>query len=232
MNVFITPPEKHFDSGLGYSASKFKSASEALKNSGDSQSGDLPICYLQRHSIELYLKSLIYILHKKFNIPFGKGYNLENPAILVNGKWKLLSNTHNLSNLYDYFLVIFESKKVSMPSTTNWSIDPKMEKNINLISGFDPKSTYFRYPKSLDVKRDSMKSGIQSMDFEKAIKQINSPDGKPVKCAVMLDANDNVVETYDLVAENLGAVKKALDETLEFMDCIHCAFLGELTKWT
>jgi hypothetical protein len=232
MNVFITPPEKHFDAGLGSSASNFKGASESLKSSGDNQSGDLPICYLQRHSIELYLKSLIYILHKKFNIPFGENFTLENPAILVNEKWKPLSNTHNLSDLYSYFLAVFESEKVSMPTTTDWSIDPKIKAKINLISGYDPKSTYFRYPKSLDIKRDAIKSDIQSMDLESAIEQMNSPDGTAVKCAVMLDANDNIVETYDLVADGLNDVKQALDETIEFMHCIHSAFLGELTKWT
>ena len=67
MNVFITPPETHFDGGLGISASDFRSAAETLKSSEVSGSGILPICYLQRHSLELYLKSLIFILHKKFD---------------------------------------------------------------------------------------------------------------------------------------------------------------------
>ncbi|WP_178138016.1 hypothetical protein [Moritella viscosa] len=214
------------------SASNFKNASEALKNSDDNQSGDLPICYLQRHSIELYLKSLIYILHKKFDIPFGQHFSLEKPAILANGKWKLLSNIHNLSDLFSYFLSVFDSEQVSMPASTNWTIDPKIKTKINLISGYDPNSTYFRYPKALDAKRDAIKSDIQTMDFESAIEQINSPDGAPVKCVLMLDDNYNIVETYDLVAESLSDVKKALDETIEFMDCIHSAFLGELTKWS
>jgi hypothetical protein len=232
MNVFITPPEKHFDGGLGNSASNFKDASEALKNSKNNQSGDLPICYLQRHSIELYLKSLIYILHKKFSIPFGENYTLDNPGILVSERWKPLSNTHDLSELYSYFLAVFESENVVMPTTTDWSINSKIKTKINLISGYDPKSTYFRYPKALDVKRDSMKSCIQPMNLESAIEQMNSSDGTPVKCAVMLDTDGNVVETYDLVADNLNDVKLALDDTIEFMDCIHSAFLGELTKWT
>ncbi|MFT6835251.1 MAG: hypothetical protein ACJA0H_001287 [Francisellaceae bacterium] len=232
MNIFITPPDKHFDGGLGSSASNFKSASESLKNSEENSSVDLPICYLQRHSIELYLKSLIYILHKKFDISFGDDFTLKNPAILINGKWKPLSNTHNLSDLYNYFLTVFESEKVSMPSTTDWSIDPKIKTKIDLISGYDPKSTYFRYPTSLDVKRDAIKSDIQPMDLEDAISQMNSSNGKPVKCAVMLDANDNVIETYDLAADTLNNVKQSLDETIEFMHNIQAAFLGELTKWT
>jgi hypothetical protein len=35
----------------------------------------------------------------------------------------------------------------------------------------------------------------------------------------MLDKNDNIVETYDLVADSLSDVKQALDETIEFMHC-------------
>jgi hypothetical protein len=137
-----------------------------------------------------------------------------------------------LADLFSYFLTVFGSDSVSMPNTTDWSINPKFKKKINLISGYDPNSTYFRYPKALDAKRDSIKSEIQPVDLKTTIEQMNSPDGAPVKCAVMIDANDNVLETYDLVADSLNDVKQALEETIEFMHDIHSAFLGELTKWS
>mgnify|MGYP000483506377 CR=1 FL=1 len=139
MNIFITPPDKHFDGGLGSAASNFKSASESLKNNEENSSGDLPICYLQRHSIELYLKSLIYILHKKFEIPFGGDFTLENPAILINGKWKPLSNTHNLSDLYSYFSQETSKLNIEVITKTELIIISKdnFDKCCDTIPAFD-----------------------------------------------------------------------------------------------
>ncbi|ELA9307058.1 hypothetical protein QUO07_004301 [Vibrio parahaemolyticus] len=232
MNVFLLPPEKHFDGGLGMTASEFKRSAGELKETKGMALSHLPVCYLQRHSIELYLKSLIFILHKKFQVPFGDGFSIEKPAVLINGKWKLLSNTHNLADLYSYFIDLFESVITLMPTSTDWTIDPKIKTKINLINGYDPNSTYFRYPKALDERRDRLKSGVQSTDIEVKIAQANSRSSKPIKCVVMLNENDEVVETYDLASDAITDVRNALDETVEFMHDIHCAFLGELTRWT
>jgi len=59
LNILITPPEKHFDRGLGISAWHFRDAANELLMSEKSRDLVSPIGYLQRHAIELYLKSLI-----------------------------------------------------------------------------------------------------------------------------------------------------------------------------
>lgn len=232
LNILITPPEKHFDRGLGISAWHFRDAANVLLES--EKKGDLvsPIGYLQRHAIELYLKSLIYILHRKYEIPFGEKFSLENPALFVNGKWRSLSNTHNLADLYKYFLSIFESCFESLPKTTDWKISEKLGDQINLVSGYDPKSTYFRYPEASSKCQDEKKSTIQPMDLDSALGKLGLDNSSPIKCSVMLDSNDNVVATYDLVSEPLVEVRKALSEIMDYINNLHCAFLGELTKWS
>lgn len=157
MNILITPPESHFDRGLGISAWHFRDAANALLGSEKKRDLLSPIAYLQRHAIELYLKSLIYILHRKYKIPFGDNYNLETPAIFVNDKWRPLSNTHNLADLYNYFKIIFAQYLESLPDTVDWTISQTLEENINLVSGYDPKSTYFRYPESSNQSQDGKK---------------------------------------------------------------------------
>lgn len=232
MNLLITPPETHFDRGLGISAWHFRDAARLLKDSESSRDLVSPISYLQRHAIELFLKSLIYILHRKYDIAFGGGFDLENPAILANGKWRPFSNTHNLFDLYRYFRSVFDKSVELLPKSTNWIISYDLEKNINLVSGYDPKSTYFRYPKSGSESQDKKKSTVQSMDLASALDKSRDPNSDPVKCAIMLDSDDNVVATYDLVPEPLLDVRKTLSEVMEYLNNMHCAFLGELTKWS
>ena len=191
-----------------------------------------PIGYLQRHAIELYLKSLIYILHRKYNIEFVQDFNLEIPATAINGKWRPFSNTHNLSDLYKYFRKVFDSHVDLLPKSTDWSISDDLGKQIDLVSGYDPKSTYFRYPKASSDSQDKKKSTVQPMDLASALAEARKAGSTPVKCAVMLDSEDNVVGTYNLVPEPIEDVRKALSEIMEYVNNMHCAFLGELTKWS
>lgn len=232
LNILITPPEKHFDRGLGISAWQFKDAAKALMESDKQRDLISPVCYLQRHAIELYLKSLIYILHRKYAIPFGDSFGLDNPAILVNCKWKALSSTHNLTDLYNYFISIFESNFNLLPKTTDWTLPEKLGSQINLISGYDPKSTYFRYPEATSAGQDKKKSTVQPMDLVTELEKKKSDNTTPIKCAIMLDSEDNVVGTYDLVSDPLVDVRESLSNALEGLNSLHCAFLGELTKWS
>ncbi len=232
MNILITPPEMHFDRGLGISAWRFRDAANVLINSENNRDLLSPIGYLQRHAIELYLKSLIYILHKKYNICFGDNFSLDNPAILVSSKWRPMSNTHNLSDLYSYFKSIYESNFDRLPKRTNWKLEPSLEKQIKLISGYDPKSTYFRYPQATSDNQDQKKSTVQPMDIESALKDAQSGQSKPIKCAILFDSNDNIVNSFDLTPDVLEDVRSALSDAMEYINNLHCAFLGELTKWT
>jgi len=232
LNILITPPESHFDRGLGISAWHFRDAANELLKSDKKRDFLSPISYLQRHAIELYLKSLIYILHRKYHIPFGEGFSLETPAIQVNGKWRPLSNTHNLSDLYKYFLSIFRGCIELLPKTTDWTVSDKLTDQINFVSGYDPKSTYFRYPEASSKSQDRKKSTIQPMDLDNALEKFSSGSSKPIKYSVVLDSESNMVATYNLTPEPIEDVRNTLLEILDYINSLHCAFLEELTKWS
>lgn len=234
MNILITPPEQHFDKGLGLSAWNFRESAKHLLEYEHSRDLFSPISYLQRHAIELYLKSIIYILHKKYQIPFGETYNLDRPAIFINGKWISLSNTHNLADLYKHLLSVLNSCSELLPEDVDWSFAPDINKKINFISGYDPKSTYFRYPESniKNQNQDQKKSTVQTVNKDSFLKDLEKGTTGPVKCTFMLDTEGNIVEVYDLVAEPLKDVKKALSEIVEELHRFHCTILGELTRFS
>src|SRR5690554_2385757 len=108
MNYLYTPPSSHYDGGIGITACNFRDAAETLQEHGASLDGILPLCYLYRHAMELFLKSIIFILHKKYKIGFGNGFSLERPGIKVRGRWESMEKTHNLSDLYTYFEILFD----------------------------------------------------------------------------------------------------------------------------
>jgi hypothetical protein len=144
MNYLITPPSTHYDGGIGITGCNFRYAAETLKEHGSTLDGVLPLCYLHRHAIELFLKSIIFILHKKYDIEFGDGFSLDRPGIKVRNKWVPMENTHNLSDLYAYFEETYENCKKLLPKSTCWDMPEDLKAKIDLVSGTDPKSTFFR----------------------------------------------------------------------------------------
>ena len=229
MNYLITPPNTHYDGGLGITACNFSRASDILKKHNNSMDGILPLCYLQRHAIELFLKSLIVILHRKFQVPYGPGFSFEKPAIQVQKKWVPLSNTHNILDLYQHFTSIYTGLIGKLPATTCWDLPNDIERKIKLISGSDPKSTYFRYPESTNSVQDSKKSGIQKESLESMISK-SKYSGTAFKCVLMLDQNDDVIDSYNIKSYPLPNTLTALEELNDFFNGMHAAFRFELTN--
>lgn len=75
MYYLLAPLDKHYDRGFGAVANSFMEAADDLQE--DAATGatflnrHLPISFLYRHAIELFLKSGIIILHKRLRIPYG-----------------------------------------------------------------------------------------------------------------------------------------------------------------
>lgn len=226
MSYLITPPSNHYDGGMGITGCNFRHAAETLKAHGSSLDGVLPLCYLHRHAIELFLKSVIFILHKKYSIGFGDGFSLDKPAIRVRDKWRPMDNIHNLSDLYSYFEVIYEDCKVALPETTCWDMPSDIRSKIDMVSGTDPKSTFFRYPKSGSAHQDAKKSRIQKTKFEGAFEN----QDKPAKLVLLFGQNDELIETYDMDADALGKIQEALDYLSGFFYGVHAAFRHELAR--
>ncbi len=231
MNYLFTPPNTHYDGGLGITACSFSSAANILKEHDESTDEILPLCYLQRHAIELYLKSLIVILHKGYKVPYGNGFSIDRPAINTNNKWVLLSEVHNILSLYQHFISIYTDLSDKLPTTTNWEMPNEIEKKIKLVSGSDPKSTYFRYPEANNTVQDSKKQNIQKETMESMLKK-SKHTNEPIKCVLMHDDNDELIESYNIKSTPLPHVLKALDELNEFFYGMHAAFRFEITNGT
>jgi hypothetical protein len=226
MNYLITPPAIHYDGGLGVTGCHFRNAAELLKEHGSFSEGILPLCYLHRHALELFLKLLIFILHKKFSIKFGGEFSLSKPAIHVRGKWTSMENTHNISDLYTYFETIYGQCLDKMPITISWDFPEDIKSKIDVVSGADPKSTFFRYPKSGSPHQDEKKSKIQKTNINTAF---NNQE-KPAKLVLMFDQEDNLLDSYDLDADALSNLQVTLDYLSDFFDGVHAAFRHELTN--
>lgn len=229
MNYLLTPPNTHFDYGLGITACNFEYAADTLEKHKSGLDNTLPLSFLRRHAAELYLKSFIYILHRKYKIPFGEKFSLENPAILVGKKWVSLSNTHNILDLFNHFESVFKSVFDLLPSTTRWDLPEDLRKTIELVSGMDPKSTYFRYPIATNSVQDRKKSKMQKFDFLKAIEE-SKKTGKPVKALIMLGENDEVIDTYDINSDAIPEIQSALKWLCNLFYGVHAAIRNEITR--
>lgn len=222
MQYLFTPPNTHYDGGLGATANQFATAADRLEQNDSSMDGVLPKSYLRRHALELWFKSFIVILHKKFKIPYGDGFSHEIPAIVVNGKWKALSNTHNLIDLYSYFHNIYEINKAEFPEGINWDFPNTIKRQVELVSGSDPKSTYFRYPESSNKTQDSKKSTVQVEPLDSMIES-SEKSGKPFKAFVYVDSDYNVQESFNIGTSPLPKVMEALRELNDFFRGVHAA---------
>lgn len=100
----MMPLHMHIDYGFGATAEQFKESADILSASESVKDLGMPVNYLRRHAIELYLKSLIYVLHRNFKIPFSSGGTLEKPKIKVLGKDFELENIHDIRLLTIYLI--------------------------------------------------------------------------------------------------------------------------------
>ena len=104
----LAPLERHSDDGFGAVGEAFKSAADKLVKADDSQRmfwSELPIIFLLRHAIELFLKSGIIIMHRRLKLPYDtEGYKSKKPMLLTSaGSWKPLLRTHDILAIYWYW---------------------------------------------------------------------------------------------------------------------------------
>ena len=100
---YFKPLTLQIDSGLGSTADSFYYAAQTLENNQESKygfgigGGKLPLLYLYRHSIELYLKSVITLIYRvcpSQNDRLKSDDNL--PLLIENNKEKKIFNVHSI----------------------------------------------------------------------------------------------------------------------------------------
>lgn len=187
----------------------------------------IPIQYLLRHSVELYLKSMIISIHVFLNLPYHKG----SKSMLFldkEGKERNIENSHWIDTLFWYWSTLLDEHKEVLTKKavgSNWAMHPELPDLIDFISEYDRDGTYFRYPygkKSNDKNFEKYSMKDISMDLEEVI---NKEKGSII--TLVKDENDNVKDAYQFDESTLKEVEKALLKTAEILSGYHA-----MTRYT
>lgn len=172
----FTPLEHHYDKGFGAVAESFQNAGNVLKSQYNRAmlNGHLPICYLFRHSIELFLKGSIIIIHRGFKIPCGNEPCTGVPKLPKMKKGKLepqpIYNIHEIDLLYKYLSQLLSENKDNADKIFNgWNFPNDFESKIKKIEQIDSSSTFFRYPED---KNPSIYQKEKSAFKQKTVEEV------------------------------------------------------------
>ncbi len=205
MKEYFLPFTEHNDFGFGIIAGAYKDASEILyknKNNDRYWYSNFPINFLRRHSIELYLKSIIVLFSKRLCLVEDAAtiddFVFERP----NGKLEMIKKSHDLELMYNYteFLINNNISKLEELHMEDWTFPKQLGEYIRKLSGYDYKSDYFRYPMSRDASRDSKKDVFKEMSYDELIREAKSPKGKLFM--LFEDENGNISKMFNNVDED------------------------------
>ncbi|EHC7475808.1 hypothetical protein [Salmonella enterica] len=220
----MMPLHMHIDYGFGATAEQFKESADILSASESIKDLGMPVNYLRRHAIELYLKSLIYVLHRDFKIPFSSGGTLEKPKIKVLGKDLELENMHDIRLLTMYLIGQHNKLIPCFFHLEIGVIEKDILDKINKINSIDSKSTFFRYPKTGDHIHDMRKSSVRQKSTEDIINSMNKKEGKYVKALLLVDDEDNIVDSFDIDVDVFPDLNKNLKYLYDYLHDLHAAY--------
>jgi hypothetical protein len=232
----FTPLHRQFDDGFGAVGESFKEAADRL--SSDRKDGNpaflnshLPINFLYRHAIELFLKGMIITLHRRLHLPSGDDPHTPEPLIPVSGKWKAIYQVHGIADLYEFFksIVTQHVAAVRQIANTDWSdIPAELDEWITTIHDADDGSTFFRYPVTKNQEGDVAKSSVQEITLEETLASIRN-GVKPAKVYIIVDDdNDNVIDMYQMTHEPMSHLSVALKGTVDLLSLAHFGLTAEL----
>jgi hypothetical protein len=234
VNYLLTPLHRHYDYGFGATGEAFKSAADRLLKPVNEEkllNGHLPINFLLRHAIELFLKSLIIIIHKRLKLPFGNEAFDGIPKILQDTSWKPIHKVHSIALLYQYFKSLLVEHKLALHSVacTDWSdIPPGLNEWILAIEDADSMGTFFRYPDTRDHGDNKDKSAFKERQVQDTLSKMTD-GGKYVKAFVVLDDNDNIIDSFEYDDAPLENLQLALKQAAETLSVFHFGMRCELT---
>ncbi|WP_412471576.1 hypothetical protein [Halobacteriovorax sp. RT-1-4] len=212
---FILPIEEHCDKGFSAVADQYKNFAEhALEhNFPTTMLEALPICFSLRHASELYLKSVITIIHIICNDSFPDN---KVPMIKIEGKERNLYSIHSLKELLDYVNTYLRDNSgfFDFENKTDWLATPKyLIRSINKIDSMDRNSAYFRYSITQANRIDVEKSPME----EVPINFIPKKDSVGSFNTILVDSNKKVVRAFTSKDDD-KKVKETLDHLVRIKD--------------
>lgn len=236
MQYLLTGIETHLDFGFGITGESYYHSAEYLldnkKNIKAISQVEMPIDFLYRHSIELFLKSLIITFHKQLELPYGtEPYESTSPKILTGGNWRDLYTCHWVDELYNYWLnELLLKHKVRLEELApkgDWQEYKEITDFFPLIAGYDRDSSFFRYPVTKNTSLDSKKFTMKRLDSNKLqnIFANNTDDRKNKDGArifmLLKDDKDEIVDGFERNTNILTDITQALREVSYYFYCIH-----------
>lgn len=229
MMYYLVPMKDQSDFGFGMMASTFLHGADKLKAEDKFALGFeyLPICYLKRHSLELFLKSFIILLHKNYEINYGDTpFTSDKPKYQNNkGEWQDLYKEHDLSKLFQHFKSILDLHRDDVAEKTMVSDWPFFNEDyldsINEITDYDNHSDFFRYPMSKDKAKDGHKQLAKKVSFDEALEITKKQKG------MFLAVENSVGDIKSLYSTQsnpvIDSTQKILDDIAYHFDCFHTA---------
>lgn len=206
----------------------FHEAAKKLENPTEGKASPvlphLPITFLYRHSIELYLKSLIVLLHRYFSIPFRPGGSCDDePQIQTQGRWKRMYATHSVKELFDYLIILYILQKeyIEKKTNTEWRLLSDLGKFIDVIEKTDRNGTFFRYPDT-SVGDESKKSDMKPIEVDELL-ELNKLSKGSISLIVD-DGEGNILRCFRSDKSNpIQTELDCLKATIERLSCLHIA---------
>jgi hypothetical protein len=233
----LMPLHRHLDGGFGATGEAFMEAADQLleaKKEGTLAfiSGHLPINFLYRHAIELFLKSMIVVIFKR-QLGDDDWFQDERPKVVSDGKWKELHHVHGILELYAFYraLVHAYAEELREIAKTDWSVIPdELTSWIRTIDKADPVSTFFRYPTTKNADGDVEKSTFKEIDPAAAMAAMReSPN--PAKAYLFLkDETEQVVAAFGQDHEPIPELREALVSAARLLFGMHIGIRAELAN--
>ncbi|GJL60069.1 MAG: hypothetical protein NPIRA03_29260 [Nitrospirales bacterium] len=236
MHYLLTPLHTHIDFGFGATGDAFLTAATKLESEGSPRPGlgnqHLPINFLRRHALELFLKSGIVIIHRKLKLPYGELPHSGSPHAFDGGKWVQFHHIHSVKRLWKYLASLFHEHKAffdSIGPKDLWTFPPEMDTWIEEIEHRDPISTFFRYPTLRSPDQDIKKASMHPANENEISKRLEtSSEGPKQFILLMKDDNSNVTGGYYYEGEPLADFNRLLQECVNQFSGLHVAMRVEL----
>jgi hypothetical protein len=225
---FLMPLDRHFDAAFGATADSFHEAAKALdkdehKRGFGFNSSHLPVFYLYRHANELYLKSILTMLHRRFCSHFPRVNRDDFPSITVDGKAKRIFQVHSILNLYEALRTLLNetADQIKSLGKTDWTNVPSgVEEMVKVINDADEASTMFRYPATLDPLNDARKSSFKRIHPADALVEAHNRINQKmpgVKILAVKNDDGEIVETFIHDERPMQEVFDALKQLAEIL---------------
>ena len=233
MQYMMMPLELHSDGGLGATGESFEQAARLLAEAeaASASHSHLPISFLYRHAIELFLKSMIVVVHRGLRINYGPHPHTGPGFVAVDGKWKPLHRVHSLATLLAHYIELTRrfGGLLDARCATDWkNIPAELLLGIAEIEKADATSTYFRYPDGRSAAAEEAKSSWKPKTPEEILAQANA-DGKPVKAFLVYQPDgETLIGSYQYDDAPLADLIRVLADTASILSGAHTGLRVEL----